>query len=237
MSGRAQDELRFDPYGDSALLVRRENDDRIQRWGTMQALSASLRDEGLEGIEGIIATFETMLVEFDPLTVGLAELEQWLRAHAPEHDVPATTGRIVELPVVYGGEYGPDLDGIAEYLGLSTEHVIEMHSSTLWRVAFNGAPAGTPLHEGSPFDKPIPRMSSPRVHIAAGTIALAGFQGTIYTIPAPGGWRLIGRTPLQVINPKGDPFVAIQPGDQLRFRPISEQEFADTPSVFIGELL
>ncbi len=217
--------------------MRRENEDRIQRWGTMQTLSASLREAGPAGVEGVVATFETMLVEFDPLVVGAEELESWLRDHAPEHELPATTGRVVELPVVYGGEYGPDLDDIADYLGLTPARVIEMHSSTLWRVAFNGAPAGTPLHEGSPFDRPIPRMPSPRVRIAAGTIALAGFQGTIYTIPAPGGWRLIGRTPLQVINPAGDPFVAIQPGDQLRFRPISEEEYASTPAAFIGDLL
>lgn len=237
MNSQVRDELRFDSYGDSALLVRRENNDRIRRWATMQSLSAALRQAGPAGIEGIVATFETMLVEFDPLLIGHDDLETWLRDHAPSREMPATTGRIVELPMVYGGEYGPDLDDVAGFLGLSASDVIEMHAATLWRVAFNGAPAGTPLHEGSPFDKPIPRMTEPRVRIPAGTIALAGFQGTIYTIPAPGGWRLIGRTPLQVINPKGDPFVAIQPGDQLRFKPISEREFERTPSVFVGELL
>jgi allophanate hydrolase subunit 1 len=75
------------------------------------------------------------------------------------------------------------------------------------------------------------------LRIPAGTIGLSGGQGTIYTIPAPGGWRLIGRTPLRIVNTTGGPFVAIQPGDQLRFVPVSAREFTEIPPRFIGELL
>lgn len=234
---RCQAELRFVAYGDSAVLVERHCDDPVQQWAVMQSLSSSLRAADLPGIEGNFATFTTLLVSFDPLVTDAETLETWLRAHVPNEEIAATTGRIVEIPMTYGGEYGPDLEDVARHLELTPDEVVELHSSTLWRVAFNGAPAGTPLHEGSPWNKPVPRMPTPRVKIAAGTIALAGHQGTIYTIPAPGGWRLIGRTPLQIINPKGDPFVAIDPGDQLRFVPITPEEFDATPNVFIGELL
>ena len=232
-----QAELRFVPYGDSAVLVERDCRDSVQRWAVMQSLSSSLRAAGLPGIEGNFATFATLLVSFDPLVTDAATLERWLRAHVPTEEIPATTGRIVEIPMTYGGEYGPDLEDVARHLELTPDEVIEQHAATLWRVAFNGAPAGTPLHEGSPWARPVPRMSEPRVRIAEGTIALAGHQGTIYTIPAPGGWRLIGRTPLKIINPRGNPFVAIDPGDQLRFKPITPDELARTPAVFIGELL
>lgn len=235
--GDIQAELRFVPYGDSAVLVERACTDPVQRWAVMQSLSAALREARLAGIEGNLATFATLLVSFDPLVTDATELETWLRAHVPTEQIAATTGRVVDIPMTYGGEFGPDLDDVARHLGLTPEEVVQRHSSTLWRVAFNGAPAGTPLHEGSAWDRPVPRMAEPRVRIAEGTIALAGHQGTIYTIPAPGGWRLIGRTPLKIINPAGDPFVAIDPGDQLRFRPITPEEFAATPNVFIGELL
>lgn len=234
---RCQAELRFVPYGDSAVLVERHCDDPIEQWSLMQALSTALRAADLPGIEGNFATFITLLVSFDPLVTDATELESWLRAHVPDEEIPATTGRIVEIPVTYGGEFGPDLEDVAQHVGLTPEEVVAQHSSTLWRVAFNGSPGGTPLHEGAPWERPVPRMPVPRVRIAEGTIALAGLQGTIYTIPAPGGWRLIGRTPLKIVNPKGDPFVAIDPGDQLRFAPITPEEFAATPPVFIGELL
>lgn len=237
LSAKIQAELRFVPYGDSAVLVERDCRDSVQRWAVMQSLSSSLRAADLPGIEGNFATFTTLLVSFDPLVTDAATLERWLRAHVPTEEIPATTGRIVEIPMTYGGDFGPDLVDVADYLELTPDEVVEKHAATLWRVAFNGAPAGTPLHEGSPWDRPVPRMSEPRVRIAEGTIALAGHQGTIYTIPAPGGWRLIGRTPLKIINPQGNPFVAIDPGDQLRFKPITPEEFARTPPVFIGELL
>lgn len=227
-------------YGDSALLVSGADDMRLtkeMRWAGVHAVAQRLRAAQIRGIEGIVATFETLTVEFDPLEVDAFDLSELIRSWSPVAIDPAAAGRIVEIPVVYGGEFGPDLASVASHLELSEDEVIDRHSSHLWRVAFTGAPAGTPLHEGTAFDAPIPRMPEPRVRIAPGSIALSGHQGTIYTIPAPGGWRLIGRTPLRIIDPTGDSFVAIEPGDSLRFRPISEREYAQTQPVFIGELL
>ena len=232
--------LQVQRYGDSALLVSGADDEQLSketRWAAVHAVAGRLRGAGIRGIEGIVATFETLTVEFDPLELDAFDLGELIRGWSPIPIDPTGTGRVVEIPMVYGGEYGPDLASVASHLGLREHEVIERHSAHLWRVAFTGAPAGTPLHEGATFDAPIPRMPEPRVRIAPGTIALSGHQGTIYTIPAPGGWRLIGRTPLQIINPSGDPFVAIEPGDSLRFRPISEHEFAQAAPAFIGELL
>lgn len=230
-------EITVEPYGDSAVLVRRDCPDGDIRWASMQYLSNALRESDVPGIQGIVATFDTMLIEFDPLATDAQALESALRRELPDHEPVIETGRVVDIPLLYGGEFGPDLPAVAEELGLSQDEVIEQHAATNWRVAFNGAPAGTPLHDGSPFARSIRRMPQPRLRIPAGTVALSGHQGTIYTVQAPGGWRLIGRTPLHIVNPGRDNFVAIQPGDVLRFRPITQREFDATPAVFIGELL
>lgn len=230
-------EVVISPYGDSAILISRDAPERERRWAMMQHLSAQLRAREVPGVQGIVATFETMLVEFDPLVTTRDALADAVRANIPTIEPTIETGRVIHIPLLYGGDYGPDLTDVAHELELTEQEVIDLHSSTDWRVAFNGAPAGTPLHDGSPFDRPIRRMPQPRIRIAEGTVALSGFQGTIYTVEAPGGWRLIGRTPIRIVNQGHDNFVAIDPGDTLRFDPISEREFENTPPDFIGDLL
>ena len=236
-SDRSAARMRVTPCGDSALLVRSEADDPKVRWTAAHGIAAALREVGVEGIEAIIATFDSVMVEFDPLVLDAMNLQSWILDCEQHSDVPYVSGRTVGIPVLYGGEWGPDLDNVAHSLDMSCEEVIELHSTTPWRVAFTGAPAGAPLHESQAFPRPVPRVTTPRVRIAPGSIAVAGLQGTIYTVEAPGGWRLLGRTPLRIINAKGSPFTAIKPGDYVKFRPISEAEFARTVPQFIGETL
>ncbi|WP_432974711.1 5-oxoprolinase subunit B family protein [Dactylosporangium sp. CA-233914] len=227
--------LHVQPYGDSALLVRCLDGTAERTWTTLQLLSVRMRAAALNGVESVVATFDTMLVEFDPLRTDVPGLQRWLYEHVPEGDLRVGAGRVFRIPVAYGGDFGPDLPAVADELGLSVGEVVEMHSSTRWRVAFNGAPAGAPLHDGSPFGQAIRRMPQPRVRISAGTVALAGHQGTIYTVVAPGGWRLIGRTPLRIVDKSVAGFVAVQPGDTLLFAPVSDREFAAIKPRFIGE--
>lgn len=229
--------LRFSQFGDSALLISSHLPDKEDRWRSAHVLADRLRNANLKGIESIVATFETFTVEFNPLVIDNFTLYQWLVNHSDGLDEFTSQGRTVDIPIVYGGEFGPDLRSVADHLELSEDEVIQKHSETSWRVAFNGGPAGAPLHEGNAFNSPIPRMSEPRVRIPAGTIALSGSQGTVYTVPAPGGWRLIGTTPVQMNNLSGQPFVALSPGDYLRFRPITPDEYYRTPPVFVGDLL
>ncbi|SDT04455.1 sensor histidine kinase inhibitor, KipI family [Brevibacterium sandarakinum] len=236
-SGSAARTVHVRPFGDSALLVHPSDDDKESRWRMAHALAASLRKANLVGVEGITPTFESLTIEYDPLRLDVFSLCESLTEALSTAGNIAIEERLVEIPLVYGGDFGPDLTSVAGHLGISENDVIEKHCATMWRLAFNGAPAGAPMHEGDAFGTPIPRMSHPRVKIPAGSVAVSGHQGTIYTIPAPGGWRLIGTTPLRMNNPSGQPFVALTPGDTLRFVPISVDEFHRTEPVFIGELL
>lgn len=225
---------RVTPYGDSALLVESDAPHVTQRWETAHRLGASLRASTPPGVEGIIATFDTLVVEFDPLRTDVAELTSRLLSDSAAPARGAASGREWIIPILYGGDAGPDMVAVADELGITPDDFIDQHSSASWRVSFNGAPGGAPLHEGSPFASSIRRRPEPRIRIPAGSLAVAGHQGTFYTIPAPGGWRLIGRTPLRLIAPERPEFVAIQPGDVLRFRPISAAEFAATEPEFVG---
>lgn len=224
-------------FGDSALLIGSDHPDKEARWRTAHSLARRLQATNLCGVEGVVATFETFTVEYDPLQIDAFTLYEWLVEHSNGAEEFVRQERTVEIPVVYGGDFGPDLSSISEYLGISEDDVVGMHASIAWRVAFNGAPAGAPMHEGNAYGVPIPRMSEPRVRVPAGSVALSGQQGTIYTIPSPGGWRLIGTTPIRMNNPSGHPFVVLAPGDFLRFRPITSDEYFQTEPVFVGDLL
>lgn len=225
------------PFGDSALLVESLSSDPAEKWSTAHSLASLLRAIDLPGIESIVATFSNVTIEFDCVRLDPSRLRGLLAGHVLDNRAPLSSGRTITIPVHYSNEFGPDLESTARILGLSTTEFIEAHSSTRWRVAFLGAPAGAPLHEAQAFDRPIPRMSEPRTRIPAGTIAVSGQQGTIYTINAPGGWRLLGRTPLQIVNNQSGPFTAICPGDLIRYQPISRREYDATPHDFIGDVL
>lgn len=228
--------LRIDEYGDAALLIGSSAPTREAQWAAMQTIGIRLRGAHLPGIESVVATFDSLLVTFDPLAADADHLTSWIVEHGQGDGAVLDTGRTHRIPVLYGGDGGPDLEAVAAELEITVADFVEQHAGTRWRVAFNGAPGGAPLHEGSPFDRPIPRMPEPRVRIPVGTVAVSGHQGTFYTIPSPGGWRCIGRTPLRIVDPDGDRFVAIEPGDGLRFHPVSEREFTETPARFIGEV-
>lgn len=236
-SGTEEVTVRVRQFGDSAILVLPDHDDKESRWRSAHRLATLLHETRLPGIEGITPTFETFTVEYNPLQIDAFVLCEELTGILSTTDELQFEPRVVQIPLVYGGDYGPDLKSVADHLEIAEDEVVEKHSTTTWRLAFNGAPAGAPMHEGDAFGTSIPRLSQPRVRIPAGSVALSGHQGTIYTIPAPGGWRLIGTTPVQMNNPSGEPFVALTPGDKLRFVPISEHEFHRTEPLFIGELL
>jgi KipI family sensor histidine kinase inhibitor len=230
-------DLTISSYGDSALLVESRSSDPAEKWSTAHSLASSLRAKSLPGIESIVATFSNVMIEFDCVRLDPDTLRGWLIEHVHDDCIPLTSGRIITIPVHYGDEFGPDLKSTAQLLNLNATELIEVHSSVRWRVAFLGAPAGAPLHEAQAFDHPIARMPEPRTRIPAGTIAVSGQQGTIYTINAPGGWRLLGRTPLRIVNNQSGPFTAIRPGDLIKYQPISRREYEETPQSFIGEVL
>ncbi|MDQ0212260.1 5-oxoprolinase subunit B family protein [Arthrobacter bambusae] len=214
--------------GDSALRVVALAEASEDNWLTVHRLADWLESCGAEGLHGAVPTYDSVLVEFDPVLVSARQVRAFVKLGLLEmgrSDGSAAAPRAFDVPVVYGGEFGPDLENVAAYQGISTEEVIRLHSEKTYTVRCLGAPAGSPMMDGPAFPKPVPRLKDPRLSVPAGAVAVAGRQAVIAPASAPGGWCVIGQTPLTVLNIRREPLVPYKPGDILRFRSIEAGEF------------
>jgi KipI family sensor histidine kinase inhibitor len=214
--------------GDSALRVVALAEASEDNWLTVHRLADWLESCGAEGLHGAVPTYDSVLVEFDPVLVSARQVRAFVKLGLLEMGRSAGTAaapREFDIPVVYGGEYGPDLEKVAEQQGISTGEVIRLHTEKTYTVRCLGAPAGSPMMDGPAFPKPVPRLKDPRLSVPAGAVAVAGRQAVIAPASAPGGWCVIGQTPLTVLNIRREPLVPYKPGDILRFRPIEAGEF------------
>ncbi|UKA62687.1 allophanate hydrolase subunit 1 [Arthrobacter sp. FW306-04-A] len=214
--------------GDSALRVVALAEATEDNWQTVHRLADWLESCGAEGLHGAVPTYDSVLVEFDPVLVSARQVRAFVKLGLLEMGRSAgaaTAPREFDVPVVYGGEYGPDLEKVAEYQGIDTEEVIRLHTEKTYTVRCLGAPAGSPMMDGPAFPKPVPRLKDPRLSVPAGAVAVAGRQAVIAPAAAPGGWCVIGQTPLTVLNIRREPLVPYRPGDFLRFRRIEAGDF------------
>lgn len=219
--------LRIADSGDSAIMVTAARGDEAQRWETVHALADALEAAGIDGIHGLVPTYDTLLVEFDCVRVGHAVVRRAIAQAARQGRTRSRPEPVrFVVPVVYGGEHGPDLAIVAEQLGLSEQEVIDAHSGADLTVRCLGAPAGAPMMDGPAFGKPVPRLASPRTSVPAGSVAVAGRQAVICPLPSPGGWPLLGRTPLRVLDLGAERLTAYRPGDRFRFVPIEAGDWS-----------
>ena len=190
------------------------------------ALKEAPREDRLAGVEEVIPTYRSLLINYDPLTTdpgrikrGLENLETRLGSIViPEPEK-------VEIPVCYGGELGPDLEFVARHTGLETEEIIRRHSAPLYQIYMIGFTPGFPFLGGMDESLTTPRLSTPRTLVPAGSVGIANNQTGMYPIDSPGGWQLIGRTPLRLFRPeKENPFL-YRAGDLIEYNPISRPEF------------
>lgn len=215
--------LRFHEYGDSGVLVDVMAPTYSERWEAAQALADSLITDPPSGFMDVVGSFEHLFVSFDPLVTNVAGITQSF-----DHRLQTRSSRrkrCFSIPVVYGGGSGPDLDQVADELGMSTEGLIRLHCSSPWVVRFCGSPVGAPLMDGPDIPGPVARCRHPRTRVPSGSVALSGKQCVIYPVASPGGWRLIGRTPLTLLDLDNETLVAYRPGDLIRFTPIQESDW------------
>jgi KipI family sensor histidine kinase inhibitor len=214
--------------GDAALRVVALAEASEDNWLTVHRLADWLESCGAEGLHGAVPTYDSVLVEFDPLLVSARQVRAFVKLGLLELGRSADADaapREFDVPVVYGGDYGPDLERVAEYQGIDTEDVIRLHTEKTYTVRCLGAPAGSPMMDGPAFPKPVPRLKDPRLSVPAGAVAVAGRQAVIAPAVAPGGWCVIGQTPLTVLNIRREPLVPYLPGDILRFHRIKADAF------------
>lgn len=174
-----------------------------------------------EVVEAIPGMNNITVVLRNPQSLALDAIERlqrwWEESEALEPD-----SRFIEIPVVYGGAGGPDLGEVARHAGLSEKQVVELHSSIDYVVWFLGFQPGFPYLGGLPEQLATPRRAEPRLQVPAGSVGIGGAQTGIYPLVSPGGWQLIGHTPLPLFDSKRDEPVLLRPGDTVRFVPQKE---------------
>jgi inhibitor of KinA len=221
--------MRLEPLGDSAWLIRVEDGfDPENSLGAVVGRLRQLEAASIPGVIDLVPSFTTIGVfvdqeraaDFDALK---ARIEAALEPEPVPADSPAR-GEL-EIPVCYDREFGLDLDEVARHTELSTDEIIDRHSAAIYRVAAVGFTLGFPYLSGLPPELATPRRSSPRTEIPAGSVAIGGTQTGIYPRKSPGGWNIIGRTPLPLFEIQRDPPALLKIGDSVRLRPISREEF------------
>lgn len=209
---------RLVPLGDSSLLVQFGSDIDISLNRRVHALASLLEISPIEGLIETIPAYATLLVQYDPLLISFTEIRAFLREKMAQLEETASRkpGQ-VEVPVRYGGEHGVDLESVASHLHLRVEDVIRLHSQRTYTIYMMGFTPGFPYMGKLDDALFMPRLESPRTSVPAGTVAIAGAQTGIYPIASPGGWQLIGWTPLQLFDPGSETPFLFSPGDEVNF--------------------
>jgi KipI family sensor histidine kinase inhibitor len=214
------------PLAESGLLVEFANVIDFAIVDQVGALAAALDAARPPGLLDVVPSYRTLLVSFDPAqTDGDTLTATILELTTDEAVRPAAAGREVIFPVVYGGEFGPDLADVAAHTGLTPDDVCARHAAATYRVATMGFSPGFGFFVGMPPELTVPRRQSPRTRVPKGSVAIGGAQTGIYPDVLPGGWNIIGRTPLTMFDVnRAEPFL-IQPGDTVRFAPVTREEY------------
>src|SRR5688572_3455088 len=202
--------------GDSALLLELDAVIDAQVNAHAIAIAAVVRAEAIRGVRDVVSTFRSVAVYFDPFIADAAAVRAALeRAAASPGDV--REGRHLEVPVAYGGEFGPDLEAVAAFAGLTPAEVIERHAAADYRVFMLGFLPGFAYMGTVAREIAAPRKATPRLRVPGGSVGIAGPQTAIYPRDSPGGWQIIGRTALQLFDPARRPATLFAPGDTVRF--------------------
>ncbi len=213
--------LTIHPYGDSAVIVYLGS--QLDRSVNQQvhALAVRVMRARLPGICEVVPGYVSLVIHFDPLQTSLPAVIDGVRdLHTSLGQQPLLPARRVEIPVRYGGEWGPDLDFVARHAGLSTAEVIRRHAAAEYSVYMMGFLPGFPYLGGLDVSIAAPRLETPRRRVPAGSVGIAGEQTGIYPLASPGGWRLIGRTEVALFDLTAHPPCLLAPGDQVQFIPM-----------------
>jgi inhibitor of KinA len=224
---------RIVPMGDSALVVEFANEPRPELSSHIAAIASRLRGAPPAGVLDVVPTYTTLAVHYDPALIEegdspydtlAGEIEERLRGEPPDSVV---TGHLVEIPVCYGGRFGEDLEPIAARIGLRAAEVADLHSAGHYYVYMLGFVPGFAYLGGLDPRLATPRRDIPRPRVPAGSVAIGGTSTGIFPLETPGGWHLIGRTPMRLFLADAQPPCLLNAGDHVRFVPISEGQFED----------
>jgi KipI family sensor histidine kinase inhibitor len=215
------------PASDSSLLVIFGDVISPALHARVMSLFHALQARQDQRIRNLHPGYASLLVDFDPLLLTHDELSTTVEGLAVGGETGAPAPKVVTIPVCYDIEFGPDLHDVAQHAGVPVEDVVRLHSLPTYLVYFLGFSPGFSYLGGLPEVLHTPRLPTPRPRIAGGSVGIAGGQTGIYPVDSPGGWRLIGRTPLRMFDPLATPSTRLQPGDRLKFKAIDRAGFEE----------
>ena len=211
--------------GDRSLLVELGDTISPDVNRRVQQLMLQLQQAPLPGVREIAPGYRSLLVVYDPLTVAAAELmERIAEAAARQGLAGLPQAKLLTVPVFYGGDYGPDLEGVAGHLGISSDEVIRLHTETVYRVYMIGFTPGYPYMGELPAVLAVPRRSTPRTRVPKGSVGIAQRQTGIYPVESPGGWQIIGWTPIELFDPSRQLPSLLEMGDRVKFEAVRQVE-------------
>ena len=217
---------RIRPAGDRALLMEFGTEINPEINLRVQEFSRMTHAHKIPGIGEMIPSYCSILVYYDPFLLSFAETSAWAGQFlSSEPLLNQISAPVKEVPVLYGGEYGPDLSFVVRHNQTSEEEVIRLHTGQDYLVYVVGFSPGFAAMGIVPPEIQAPRLSSPRTKVPAGSVGIGGLQTGIYAVESPGGWQLIGRTPLKLFDLQKNPPSFFQAGDYARFYPIDEKEY------------
>jgi inhibitor of KinA len=222
--------VRFLVAGDTAVVA--EFGDRVDRELSARVLQFAVRVNacGIAGVTETVPTYRSLMVLHDPLTIDTASLIATLRTLLDAPGTEAVQMKLWRIPACYERAYAPDLEEVAARTRVSEQEVVKLHTATAFHVYMVGFVPGFPYMGDLPAALELPRRVDPRVKVPAGSIAIAARQTAIYPLESPGGWHLIGATPVRLFDVRSTPPALLAPGDKVRFEPIGATEFEDIRS-------
>ena len=212
--------------GDASLLIEFGKEISPEINAKITAVVQLMKEQHIEGVVDIIPAFCSLLINYDPRVISYDDITKRMK-RILKIDIKAGEAkkRVFEIPVCYGGKYGPDLAFIAEHAGLSEEEVIKIHSSRDYLIYMLGFLPGFCYLVGLDERIHTPRLANPRLKINAGSVGIGGSQTGIYPLDSPGGWQLMGMTPVKTYDPDREVPILLSAGDYIRFVPVDEEEY------------
>lgn len=230
-SESASPELIIRPLAESGVLVEIGSTIEPRLVARVMALTSAIDAAALPGVIDVVPSYTTIMIVFDPSTTDTDQVASSIRYLALSATTgPPPTPREVTIPVAYGGAHGPDLAGVAAHTGLAPEEVVASHAGADYVVACMGFAPGFGFLVGLPAALATPRRPSPRTRVHRGSVGIGGAQTGVYSLDTPGGWNLIGRTPVPLVDLGGPAPFLLQPGDRVTFEPISAGAYDEITS-------
>ena len=218
---------RFLPAGDCAVVVELADEISPEINARIRTLDVALGRRQVPGIVDLVPTYRSLLIYYDPVRVRLPELQDHVLSVVALEPDALPPPNVLHIPTVYGREYGPDMDFVARHAGLSADEVAAIHAGSDYLVYMMGFNTGFPYLGGMSSRIAAPRLETPRTLVPAGSVGIAQMQTGIYPVDSPGGWQIIGRSPVRLFDPRREPPVAIEAGDYVRFDRIDEARYRE----------